>query len=428
MTNKDVVSVATRIEVAKRLKVAYGRASKAEKGEILDRFMEVTRLSRSSARRYMTDPNLGVRNVFKMDRRHHKPTKYSLASRKALVRLWKIMGMPCGKYMAASVDEWICSLTAHGELPDSIPGWNEDIANEIRAMSSATIDRYLKEERDKLALRGISTTKGGSVLKSSIRIRTNNREIEQQVGFLECDTVAHCGPVAKGEFARTLTSTDIASGWSELVGLRNNAAKHMREGLDELERRFPFHIEGMDCDNGSEFINHTVIDWAASRGVFFTRSRPYQKNDQATVESKNNHLVRKYAFYYRYDTPEELAILNRLYKALCDRHNFFTPTRKPIGWEETRTGRPKRIYDNPKTPYQRLKEARCLSLAQYKELEERYRKLNPADLTREILTAQNLLIDRAKNKTLTLQQNLALKEEKRKQNQQGGIQLRAQKT
>ncbi len=36
--------------------------------------------------------------------------------------------------------------------------------------------------------------------------------------------------------------------------------------------------------------------------IFFTRSRPYKKNDQATIESKNNHLVRKYAFYYRYDT------------------------------------------------------------------------------------------------------------------------------
>ena len=48
-----------------------------------------------------------------------------------------------------------------------------------------------------------------------------------------------------------------------------------------------------------------VITWAGSKGIYFTRSRPYKKNDQATIESKNNHLVRKYAFYYRYDTPEE---------------------------------------------------------------------------------------------------------------------------
>lgn len=128
---------------------------------------------------------------------HHKPTKYSLASRKALVRLWKMMGMPSGKYMVASAGQWIEALEAHGELPGSIPGWNKEIASEIQAMSPATIDQYLKEEREELALRGVSTTKPDSVLK----IRTNNCGIEEQVGFLECDTATYCGPVAKRKFA-----------------------------------------------------------------------------------------------------------------------------------------------------------------------------------------------------------------------------------
>ena len=61
----------------------------------------------------------------------------------------------------------------------------------------------------------------------------------------------------------------------------------------------------MDFDNGTEFLNKAVITWAGERDIYFTRSRPYKKNDQATIESKNNHLVRKYGFYYRYDTSEE---------------------------------------------------------------------------------------------------------------------------
>ncbi|MBU6147236.1 MAG: hypothetical protein KGP10_03605 [Actinomycetales bacterium] len=54
------------------------------------------------------------------------------------------------------------------------------------------------------------------------------------------------------------------------------------------------------------------MSWAADRSIFLTRSRPYRKNDQATVESKNNHLVRTHAFFFRYDSPEELRVLNRL--------------------------------------------------------------------------------------------------------------------
>lgn len=82
-------------------------------------------------------------------------------------------------------------------------------------------------------------------------------------------------------------------------------------------------------DNGTEFLNKAVIKWAAQMEIFFTRSRPYKKNDQATIESKNNHLVRKYGFYYRYDTDEERAVLNRLWRLVNDRLNYLTPTIKP---------------------------------------------------------------------------------------------------
>ena len=127
----------------------------------------------------------------------------------------------------------------------------------------------------------------------------------------------------------------------------------------------------------NEFINHPVVDWAAGQGIYFTRSRPYKKSDQATIESKNNHLVRKYGFYYRYDTAQERAVLNRLWRLVNDRLNYLTPTKKPVGYSTDRAGRPKRLYDTPRTPFERLLAAGVLSPTQIAEMTAYSDRLNP---------------------------------------------------
>lgn len=166
--------------------------------------------------------------------------------------------------------------------------------------------------------------------------------------------------------------------------MRNNAHVQVLKALDLGVEAIPFEVVGVDFDNGSEFLNGRVIGWAADRSIFFTRSRPYRKNDQATVESKNNHLVPKHAFHYRYDSPEELRVLNRLWPLVNDRMNFLTPTKKPIDWGTDRNGRRKRIYDAPATPFDRLLASDVLSRAQQVELTAYRDRLNPAELARRI--------------------------------------------
>ena len=146
-------------------------------------------------------------------------------------------------------------------------------------------------------------------------------------------------------------------------------------------------------------MNKAVIKWAGECEIFFTRSRPYKKNDQATIESKNNHLVRKYAFYYRYDTPEERALLNRLWPLVNDRLNYLTPTIKPTGYASTADGRRRRLYDTPQTPLDRLLATGTLSPAQQAELTAYRDSLNPAKIGREIADLQNRLLLLAKEKT-----------------------------
>src|SRR5699024_7897075 len=178
-----------------------------------------------------------------------------------------------------------------------------------------------------------------------------------------------------------------------------DASNEMSEGIEEVHARFPFQIDTFDSDCGSEFINHEVADWLQQRDIEQTRSRPYQKNDQAHVESKNNHVVRKHAFYWRYDTADELDLPGQLWRLVTLRLNFFTPTKKPVGYSTTSDGRKKRIYDTPATPWQRLQASRVLDEQQHWAVARRIEQVNPADLTRQINAIQMHLIDLAKAKT-----------------------------
>jgi len=163
-----------------------------------------------------------------------------------------------------------------------------------------------------------------------------------------------------------------------------------------------------DSDCGSEFINHEVAGWLQARDVAQTRSRPYQKNDQAHVESKNNHVVRKHAFYWRYDTAAELELLNRLWQLVSLRLNFFTPTKKATGYTTPAAGRRRRVYDTPATPWQRLQASGVVDAQQLSGTEARIEGINPADLTRQINAIQMQLLDLAKAKTLAAARHIDL--------------------
>ena len=237
------------------------------------------------------------------------------------------------------------------------------------------------------------------MLRSSVKIRKATDEVETSPGFFEGDTVAHCGPTLKGEFARTLNLTDVRIGWVFTRTVRNNAHTHILAALRTAVHEIPYEVTGLDFDNGTEFLNKAVIRWAGEMEIFFTRSRPYKKNDQATIESNNNHLVRTYGFYYRYDTDEERAVLNRLWKLVNDRLNYLTPTIKPVGYGSSRDGQRRRLYDQPMTPLDRLLAAGVLSTAQESELLAYRDSLNPAAIARQIADLQTAPLRLAKDKT-----------------------------
>ena len=396
------LSMTSRAEVTSRFAKAYARAAKKDKGRVLDQVVEVTGWSRDNARRRLTaaskrPPGTG-RQVAKVPRKPRSP-KYSYDALKVLQKVWAASGGQCGKYLAVSMRTQLDGLERHNELVPGRDRYSSAVRAELLSMSAASIDRYLAGAKATDQIKGVSTTKPSPLLRSSIKIRKAGDEVEAEPGFFEGDTVAHCGPTLKGEFARTLNLTDVLTGWVFTRSVRNNAHVHILGALKAGVEEVPFEVTGLDFDNGTEFLNKAVIKWAGEREIFFTRSRPYKKNDQATIESKNNHLVRKYSFYYRYDTVAERAALNRLWVLVNDRLNYLTPTKKPVGFGSDRNGHRTRLYDKPATPVDRLLAADVLSPKQEAELVAYRESLNPAAIGRQIADIQSVLLKLAKDKT-----------------------------
>ena len=388
-----------RAEVTGRYAHQYVVASKKVKGQILDEVVGVTGWSRDNARRRLVAADRGSLTVSSRKSgyrtkqpvrraRKRRARKYGYDTLRVLVRVWTASGKQCGKYLVVVMGLLLDNLERHGELVFGADHYSPQVRCELLSMSAATIDRYLAPTKTGGRLKGISTTKPSPLLRNSIRVRKAGDEVEAEPGFFEVDTVAHCGPTTRGEYARTLNMTDVLVGWTFTRSIRNNARVHIQWALQQAHDLLPYPLAGVDFDNGSEFINHDIVGWAVGLDLFFTRSRPHKKNDQATIESKNGHLVRRYADYWRYDTPETLQLLNQMWPLVNDLLNYLTPTKKPIGWDVLGGGKKKRVYDTPTTPLDRLLRAGILSPAQQQELNAYRDNLNPADLVRRIRRIQ----------------------------------------
>jgi hypothetical protein len=254
----------------------------------------------------------------------------------------------------------------------------------LLAVSPATMDR-LRAGRQRGPGRRSGFTKPGTLLKDLIPIRTWADWTEDRPGFCEMDLVDHSGGITLrgSDHAWTLCFTDICTAWTECVATPNKAQVHVFTAIQNARQRLPFSLLGIDSDNGSEFINDQLYRYCLKEELTFTRGRAGRKNDGAYVEQKNWSIVRRAVGYYRYDTPQQLGLLNRLYSLLHYYVNFFLPVMKLK--EKVRIGsKVKRIYDEPQTPYARVLNSPYVSEADKAELREAYGHLDLLSLRRRI--------------------------------------------
>ena len=277
-------------------------------------------------------------------------------------------------------------------MPDWLPCYeqtyetlSDETKNKLFSISAATIDRLLAPTRAMTRPRGRCTTKPGSLLRNQIPIRTHNWDITQP-GFVEADTVAHCGNSLAGDFIWSLTLTDIHTGWTECRANWNNGATGIIKQIKNIETGLAFELKGFDCDNGSEFLNHHLLRYFTNHKpkVKFTRSRPYKKNDNAHVEQKNWSHVRQLLGYDRLDNPKLVELINNLYANQWSRYqNHFCPTFKLLEKKRINSKYYKK-YENLKTPYQRLIESPHVSDEFKETLRKQHQSLDPFKLKQQI--------------------------------------------
>ena len=370
-----MMSLKSKRELLEVVRPRYLKANKVEKQKMLDEFTSITGYHRKHAIRVL-------KNKVQVHNHHKRKTKtYKAIYRgevvQALEQIWEIYGRICSKRLQPFLPEAIRVLERCKEIELS-----EETKELLVKISSASIDRCLRPVRIRSS-HGLSTTKPGSLLKNLIPVHTFTEWDKEQPGFMEIDLVAHCGNTTDGQYLNTLTCTDISTGWTDVTALSHRSQEAVSQAIHRMRQRLPFALLGIDSDNGSEFINDLLYRYCLNEKITFTRSRPYKKNDQAHVEQKNWSVVRHTVGYDRWETPQELALLESVYDDLRLYINFFQPSFKLIAKERIGNRTIKR-YDTAKTPYQRILERKDISLEVKTRLMNLYVQLNPADLRRNI--------------------------------------------
>ena len=363
----------TKKDIFARYLNEYLKGSKQRKGEILDHVCDVIGLHRKAAirkfrRLQMRDPALPPKRGRK--------TYYTPDCVYALKTVWEAASEICGELLHSIIEEYVKILQRDKMWPHG-----NEATKKLLEMSEATVKRkaggFMKAKKP----RGLSSTKP-SHLKEIIPIFTGPWE-DKSPGYGQIDTVVHCGSALAGNMVHSVNYTDVAVLWHSFAAQWNKGQEQTQKSLSRIKQKVPFKILGMHPDTGSEFINYFVKDWCDENRIELTRSRPYHKNDNAYVEQKNGHVIRRFLGYSRIDNKGAVSIMNKMYDKLELYLNHFVPSRKCI--EKIRVGsRYKRKYDKAKTPFQRVLEHSEISENVKKQLEKEHKKLNPLILKKEV--------------------------------------------
>jgi hypothetical protein len=335
------VSPPGRREYLRSIQARYAGASRAEKTAILNEFCRVAGYHRKSALRLLHQPLSASRPRPRSGRR-----RYDEEALRVLTRIWEAAGCPWSLRLKALLPLWLPWARRRYRLS---PG----VERQLLAISARQMDRRLQAHKGRLKKRLYGRTKPGTLLKHHIPLRTDRWQTTTP-GFSEVDLVSHSGDCADGTFIHSLNLTDIHTTWTETRGILGKAQIRVAEALEQMRLALPFRLQGIDSDNGSEFINEHLYAYCRQHRIQFTRGRPYKKDDNAHIEQKNWTHVRRLLGYVRYDTPAALAAINDLYRQeLRWFQNLFLPSVKLMRKERVGS-RLRRRYDPPRTPFERV--------------------------------------------------------------------------
>jgi len=368
------MTMTTKNEIFSRYLGEYLKANKERKGEILQSVCEVTGTHRKAAIRKFRRLQMKDKSI--PDRRGRKQyfTPDAIA---ALKTVWEAASEICGELLYPIIKDYVRILQR-----DKLWEHSSLATEKLLLMSEGTVKRKVGNfMKARTPRNGLSSTKPSN-LKEIIPIFTGPWE-SKGPGHGQIDTVVHCGHTLLGDMAFTVNYTDVALLWISLSAQWNKGQIATKNSLKQIGEKTPFKILGMHPDTGSEFINWHLKGWCDENGINLTRSRPNHKNDNAYVEQKNGHVVRRFLGYQRLDCPDVIMAMNKMYDCLEKYLNHFVPSRKCL--EKIRIGsKYKRKYDGAKTAYARLMEHSAIGQEIKNKLNLEHEKMNPLLLKREV--------------------------------------------
>ncbi len=359
-------------EYLSSIKDRYRHAGRKYKKVILDEFCEVCGHHRKHAIRLLNQDERRKR------KKPGRPSKYGPGEIRVLENIWLNADRPCSSRLLGIIPIWLPFYEKrHGDL---------EAFTRLKLLNAKarTLDRVLRPVRQKHGSRGLSGTRQGQYLKNSIPIKISHAEVNEP-GYIQADTVAHCGGSLEGSFVWSLTFTDIETGWTENAAVWNKGEVGVYEQLKRMEQTLPFAIKGFHSDNGGEFINWHLENYYRNRvnPVEMTRGRPSKKNDNPHVEQKNYTHVRLLLGWQRIEKPELIKEINEMYEAANLLTNFFCANRHLVH-KERRGSRYYKRYDDATTPADRLLASDHINEAQKIQLTEQRINLDPYKLRRLI--------------------------------------------
>jgi hypothetical protein len=371
---------AARIELARSLRRRYQAASSRAKKQILEEFVCVSGYHPKYAIHLLNSALTAI----PARQLRARPTIYDAAAKQALVVLWEASDRVCGKRLKPLLRLLVPALERHGHLM-----LDDGIRNKVLSMSAATIDRLLRTARSVTGAR--KPRRVTPEIRRRIPVRTFADWNDPPPGSMEMDLVAHCGESTRGSYVHSLTLTDIASGWTECAPLVVRESSLLVEVLERVRQGLPFALRALDVDNGSEFVNETMMQYCLRHGIELTRSRPYRKNDQAWIEQKNGAVVRKLLGYRRFEGVAAAQALGRLYGASRLFVNFFQPSFK-LAEKHRQGAKVTKRYHPPQTPCDRLLLDDAVSDEHKIKLRGLSETLDPLQLLEEVRAMQSHLV------------------------------------
>lgn len=374
MQTEDEMTISERRKYLKRMKPLYVKASKAERGELLNQMHEVTGLHRKSLLRL-----LHAESLERKPRHKQRQSSYGAEVVPVILLVWESLDYICAERLTPVLLSTARHLQRLGVL--RLTGGVEE---QLGHRSRATVARILSKHRSRKQRLPQKGPQRANQLKREVpmkRIPWNTVE----AGHFEVDLVYHCGESTLGEHIHTLPLIDVATGWSERVAVLGRGQQAMEQAFRHVLSRLPFPVKELHPDNGPEFLNaHLVRFWKEKViGVQLSRSRPYHKNDNRFVEQKNASLVRQYFGTLRLETTEQCQQMNEIYELMWLYYNLFQPVLHLV--EKTVVeGKTYRKWDQAQTPYARLKATGILSTEQQQRLDALYEQTNPRQLRQTI--------------------------------------------